>query len=695
MKNINHILLAFLCPVLPVLPLAAQVDQPNAFGKESAILQQDRLEFRGSGDFFNPDWAPFYHGVASGDPLSDRVIIWTRVTPEELSETPIEVDWSVATDPDLEEIIASGTFTTGTDRDFTVKVDVTGLNSGTTYYYGFSALGKASLTGKTKTTPVGDQEKHLKFGVVSCSNYQAGFFNAYARLAERTDLDAIIHLGDYIYEYADKGYGNGSVWQDRPLDPAHEIVSLEDYRTRYSTYRLDTNLVRAHQQHPFITVWDDHESANDSFKEGAENHDPAEEGDWSERKRNAKQAYFEWMPIRDNALKQVYRTVQYGDQMELILLDTRLEGREQQIDNISNEALYHPDRTILGSTQKSWLLDRLLHSTARWKIIGQQVLFSQFHVGWAGPFAQVSYNEAESTFLDIWDGYPAERSQIVSFLEEQQIDNVVILTGDFHSSFGFDIADPPVEVTLRDTAGLGPQPFYSPSEYDPVTGAGSRAVEFATPSITSANFDENSTSLIAQVLQILINQEVRLAGGTIELGNPNPHMKYVDLVRHGYFILDVQAEKVQANWYYSPILEISTQESFGTAYYTRSGENHLQAATVPSPPKEIQDIPAPLAPPNAITPVQDPHAMKDWLVVSAFPNPATDFNQLHYVLNRTLDLKIALFSSDGKLIRNLLTEKLPAGIYTLQIAMGDLPSGSYFYRIEAGGQFRTFRCIKH
>lgn len=691
----KSILLTLVCAGFSLMTLTAQKDQPNSFGKGSTLYQQSRLTPRGSGNFFNPDWVPFYHGVASGDPLSDRVIIWTRVTPGETDPDEIEVNWKVASDPELANLVASGMVTTTADQDYTVKVDVEGLSSGTTYYYGFEALGKASLTGKTKTTPVGGNIDHFKFGVVSCSNYQAGYFNAYARLAERNDLDAIIHLGDYIYEYADQVYGSGAVWQDRPVEPEGELISLEDYRSRYSTYRLDTNLVRLHQQHPFITIWDDHETANDSYEGGAENHDSQTEGDWNSRKANSKKAYFEWLPIRDNDQRQVYRSIRYGDLMELILLDTRLEGREQQLYDIADEQLYDPERTILGAAQKAWLLDRLAGSTARWKVIGQQVIFSDFNVGWAAGLVNLTYESAESAFLDIWDGYPAERSEIVRFIADREIDDVVILTGDFHCSFAFDVADPPVEVALQDIPNEGLLPVHTPvAGYDPTTGTGAKAVEFATPSITSANFDENSNAFAALFLQSQINKNFLVSNGTVDLGNPNPHMKYVDLTRHGYFILDVQPDSVQANWYFTPVLEPDSDQDFGAAYYTRTGDNHLTAASGPSAPKQDQDIPAPLDPPLAVTPTTDPSTVNDLLVLAAFPNPAGSYNQLHYALNKTVNLQIDLFAADGSRIKNLLSERMPAGIFSLYTETADLSAGTYFYRIQADGKVYSYRFMK-
>ncbi|WP_116126379.1 alkaline phosphatase D family protein [Lewinella sp. IMCC34183] len=267
------------------------------------------------------DLRPFYHGVASGDPLADRVIFWTRVTPDTVDGRSIRGEWCVATDPGLEDLVQEGTFTIEGETDYTVKVDVDGLAPATTYYYSFSALGRDSLTGRTKTTPTGATADHLRFGVVSCSNFQAGYFNAYGRLAERNDLEAVIHLGDYIYEYANREYGNTEVWDDRIVAPDREIVSLEDYRNRYSTYRLDSDLRHLHQQHPIISVWDDHESANDSYETGASNHQPGDEGSWTDRKEWSRRAYFERLPIRETGNRSIYRTISYGDLADLIMLD--------------------------------------------------------------------------------------------------------------------------------------------------------------------------------------------------------------------------------------------------------------------------------------------------------------------------------------------------------------------------------------
>ncbi len=523
---------------------------------------------------FNESLKPFYHSVASGDPLTDRVIIWTKVTPEEGSTQAIKVTWRVATDPAMQQVVEKGNLKTDAAKGYTVKVDVVGLQAGTTYYYQFEAMGKKSPIGRTKTVPTGDV-KRLRFAVVSCSNYQAGYFNAYGRIAEREDLDAVIHLGDYIYEYGEGGYGDSVLIATgkRSLAPKHEIITLEDYRARYSTYRLDPDLQKLHQLHPFITVWDDHESANDSYKDGAQNHNEEgkDEGEWSVRVSNARQVYAEWLPLRGNANK-IYRNVKYGNLAELIMLDTRLEGRDKQIKDISNPELYSEERTILGKEQREWLFNTLENSTSRWKILGNQVMFADYNVGWAAAASpQYTAEQLESIFLDIWDGYPAERAKIINFLTEKKISDVVIITGDVHCSFAYDVALRPSVFTEK---GKTPN-------YDPETGKGSVAVEFVTTSITSSNFDENLGKAGAQMFNYQINKPL-LAAAPNNV-NPNPHMKFANLIDHGYLILDLTPEKAQADWYFmKDILSENKEEYFAEGWFTKTGENRLQKAEKPA-----------------------------------------------------------------------------------------------------------------
>lgn len=676
--------LLLLLALLPLTSVPAQIDQPSSFGKGTRVYNHDRQFVETVTKALNEDLYPFYHGVASGDPLEDRVIIWTRVTPDSLeAEASVEVAWRMATDPELENIVADGTFMTNAERDYTVKVDVTGLSSGTTYYYGFTALDRNSLTGKTKTTPTADEADHLKFGVVSCSNYQAGYFNAYGRLADRTDLDAIVHLGDYIYEYENFFYGDSSIWDQRLVEPSTEIISLFDYRARYSTYRLDSNLIRAHQQHPFVSVWDDHESANDAYEDGAQNHTPGEEGDWEDRKAISRRVYFEWMPIRDNDNRSIYRTLSYGNIADLIMIDTRLEGRDQQLRDVQDINLLDSTRTILGQTQKEWFLNQLGGSQAKWKIIGNQVIFSEFNVGWAGAGLGQSFEATESLFLDIWDGYPSERRQITTFLKEQGIENVVFLTGDFHSSFAYEVADPPVVLTFQEFPVVGTLPVYSvdTTAYNPSTGAGAVAVEFATPSITAANFDENVDPASAAGLQFQINNPI-VAGG-IDLGNPNPHMKYAELIQHGYYVLDVRPDSVQADYFYGDIMAPTSEEAFAAGFFNAADTVHLMQRATPAMAKAEQDVPAPADPPQLSTSVVNASDLK---VLAISPNPTRSELNVQYALQTTGNVSIDLIDGSGRNIRMLQqTTQQPTGLYTLNARIDDLPKGLYYLRITTRG----------
>lgn len=524
-------------------------------------------------DLHNPNLAPFYHGVASGDPLPDGVILWTRVTRKQNDDDRISVEWTVAMDPELGDIVASGNALAIEERDFTVKVDVRGLDPGQTYYYGFKALGRDSLTGKTKTAPNAAVDQ-LKFAVVSCANYEWGYFSGYRRIAERADLDAVVHVGDYIYEYPDNdSYSSEEIRDERVLFPSGETVKLKHYRKRYATYRLDPNLRRAHQQHPFIVIWDDHEIANDAWRGGAENHQPKAEGPWKVRKAAAKRAFLEWMPIREDG-DQIYRTLSYGPLMDLILVDTRLEGRDKQIDDVTNPRLYDDERTMLGGPQKDWLKTQLANSDATWKIIANQVIFSEFNVGFAADFNPfISPDTVESLFLDIWDGYPAERHELVNFIARKGIENAVILTGDIHASFAFEVADPASDN----------------DSYDPETGEGAVAVEFVTPSLSAANFDEEAGGFFTDEFESDINSPDEDTGI-----NPNPHMKFADLDRHGYVVLSVAADQVQADYYYlKNILRPRTTEVWGAGFINAVGTHHLVPADAPAPSKAVLDTPAP------------------------------------------------------------------------------------------------------
>lgn len=425
--------------------------------------------------------ADFNHGVASGDPLTDRVILWTRVTPEE--EGQVEVLWQLAEDSEFASIVAEGAGATSADVDYTIKVDAEGLQPGTAYYYRFMTGDKTSMMGKTRTLPEGAVQA-ASFAVVSCANYPAGFFNVFREIAGQ-DVDAVLHLGDYLYEYSSTGYASERAEEfGRVVEPANEIVSLEDYRTRYAQYHTDGDLQAAHAAHPFIIVWDDHEVANDSWEDGAQNHNPATEGSYAERKMAAIQAWYEWLPVRPPTTVEeiIYRRFQYGDLLDLLMLDTRHLGRDEQlqysdfatggiidVDSV-RAAISDANRTMMGSEQLGWLREQLNRSSARWQVLGQQVLMSRYLIpspllealdpgvspeldlakGTAALIASVTaknkapedrtpeeqalLDSAIPYNMDAWDGYKPERDEILSFA--QQLDSkLVVLAGDTHNAW--------------------------------------------------------------------------------------------------------------------------------------------------------------------------------------------------------------------------------------------------------------------
>ncbi|MCP5185174.1 MAG: alkaline phosphatase D family protein [Pseudomonadales bacterium] len=451
----------------------------------------------------------FAHGVASGDPLANSVILWTRISGG--SERGDRVKWRIAADPAMRQVVNGGEVTALPWRDHCVKVDADGLEDGRTWYYQFECNGQKSPIGRTRTLPVGDVSA-LRFAVVSCSNFPFGFFNAYGRIAAREDLDAVLHLGDYIYEYAPGDYGDGSAI-GRAHQPAHEIVTLADYRQRHAQYRSDPDLRAAHQQHPWITVWDDHESANNSWRDGAENHQPANgEGNWPDRRRAAERAYFEWMPIREHAGNRgamTWRSFRFGTLCDLIMLDTRLWGRSEQVANrLDDMAMNATGRSILGADQQAWLAEELRTSRrdgSRWRLLGQQCMFSQLL-------------DAERHVLntDQWDGYPASRAAILDQLAAEQIDNTVILTGDIHSAWALDVTRDPW------------------NGYDPQTGSGSLAVELITTSVTSPGpFGDEAKAL---------EYENRFM-------TQLPHLRWTNFRQHGYLLVTLSADTAQADWW--------------------------------------------------------------------------------------------------------------------------------------------------
>lgn len=576
-------------------------------------------------------FAPFFHGVASGDPLHDRVIIWTRVTPLEVNNNPISVNWRMALDTTMTNIVTSGTFITNQNLDYTVKVDVQGLNPSTCYYYDFEVAGSYSIVGRTLTADLGNNE-NVRFGVVSCSNYEYGYFNAYRALAERNDINAVLHLGDYIYEYATGGYSANISGRDH--EPAHEIVTLDDYRLRYSHYRLDTDLQEVHRQYPFICVWDDHESANDSWVGGAENHDPATQGAWAARKNNSIQAYFEWLPIRETAFaNSIYRKIEYGNLVNLYMLDTRLEGRDEQVGTTSG-SLNDPSRTLLGLDQKNWLKAELLNSNAQWNILGQQVMMAPL-LAFGIPVN-----------ADQWDGYQAERTELLNYIVNNNIPNVVVLTGDIHTSWAMDV------------------PL---SGYNASTGANSAAVEFVTTSVTSPGFP--------------------LAFGAGLIQSFNPHIKWVDLTKKGYIVLDINQQRTQSEWYFMD--DISTPnsgQSSGNIFYVNDGERFVRAGTGASNPANYCF--------RAPTVGLDEIEGNPMTLFGIYPNPFDDYFILHFGSLSLQNVQVVMYDATGKTVFTQANIPVNGGSEYYKVYTNNLPSGVYHLHVISSEGSVSHKLVK-
>ena len=493
----------------------------------------------------------FAHGVASGDPMPDSVLLWTRVTPTSDASPGsgvgpvVDVPWEVASDASFTHVVSRGVARTGPSRDHTVKVTADRLCASTAYYYRFSYGGSVSPVGRTRTAPAHNASlASLRFGVVSCANWAVGYFAPYGYLASRDDLDAVIHLGDYIYE------GSPSAGDTRVVVPPHELETLADYRQRHAAYKTDTHVQALHLRHPIIATWDDHEAADNAWSGGSPSHDPATEGPWADRMAAAHQAYFEWMPVRHRG-SRLYRRLKFGSLVDLTMLDLRSYRTQQPAPGASD-----PDGTILGPDQREWFLDGLAHGTATWNLIGNSVMLSPLRIPSlpAAPAAAVSrlldgQPLVTTVNTDQWDGYAADRGLVLDALVAQGRSNTVFLTGDIHSSWA-------IQVPYSATDPLSP----------PV------AAEFVCTSVTSDNFDE------------LLHVPPRTASLQIEAAFRalNPHVQYVELDSHGPSVLEVTPTSAQMDWYYvANRADPATAVSYAASFLTRLGDPRVVRAAGP------------------------------------------------------------------------------------------------------------------
>lgn len=590
--------------------------------------------------------APFYHGVASGDPTQHSVVLWTRITTE---DSQPEIEWRVATDTLMQNIVASGNIATSAEKDYTVKVDVEGLDAGKYYYYEFSYGNKNSLRGRTKTLPSGNVEQ-VRFAVVSCSSFPHGYFNVYQALQERNDVDAVIHLGDYIYEYGKNEYGTVRV-----PEPTNEILTLSDYRMRHGMYKLDSMLMRLHQQMPFYTIWDDHEFADNAFVDGAENHTSATEGSWAARKQAALRAYAEWMPIRKlDTLPDImlYRKYNLGNLVDLFFLDTRIAARKEQTILASLSGTDDSTHYLLGPAQMQWLEDGLKQSTATWKVVAQQVMVAPFKV------FNIAFNS------DQWDGYPTERKRLFKIINDNNINNFVILTGDIHSAWASDLP-------------LGKTP------YKAVTGAGSAGVEFVTTAVTSPGIP--LTGIFGNIAEGAAAQVIK---------ENNPHIKHNNFVNRGFSIIDFTPQRVQNDFYNIETIERPNKNyTYQVSYMAEKDSNHLKKQSTFSNYSGILPVKAPYYPRiNVATGIRPTYSALE--VTGVYPNPFINYTGVQYYLYTADQLRVSVYNLNGAEVYQQDLGMRQRGLQFDKFDLSALPAGEYLLSIQTSSGSITRKLIK-
>ncbi|MDF2514924.1 MAG: alkaline phosphatase [Sphingobacterium sp.] len=521
----------------------------------------------------------FESGVASFDPTDSQVIIWTRISPAK-NEPKIGLDYKIATDIGMVDIVKSGAIEALAEDDYTISLDIKNLASNKRYYYQFGIPGTQlySLVGETKTLPKGMEANDIKLAICSCSNYPSGLFNVYGAMA-KSEADVVLHLGDYIYEYGQGEYGTNATTGTlgRAHLPANEILSLDDYRTRYKQYKSDPQLQLLHQKKPFICVWDDHELANDAYKDGAENHTRGKEGDFNGRKAYSIQAYHEYIGIRTADKTKIYRSFTFGNILDLHMLDTRVIGRDKQLnyaDYVSLSGRLDVDafrtnwmdsgRSMLGVDQRSWLANALDSGKGGWQVLGQQILMAKMNVPAeippvlaeimnAGgnispekidrlkklvielitikikmanndPGITTEQRQRVSTTLpynlDAWDGYPAEREHLYEMAKGKKL---ISLAGDTHNG------------------------WFSKLVSSDKTAVGN---ELATSSVTSPGFeaylgaDAGFLSSLEKALATLVDD-----------------LEYANVSQRGFVLATFSAEKVVSQWYYVSTIATPTTDS--------------------------------------------------------------------------------------------------------------------------------------
>ena len=504
--------------------------------------------------------ATFRHGVASGDPTAERVVIWTRVSEV---RGPAAVRWTVARDEGLTDVVATGEAVAAPEADHTVHVDVDRLEPATTYHFGFEAAGARSPTGRTRTAaPPGDTGE-LRLGVVSCASYVAGPFAVYRHLAE-VGVDLVVHLGDYLYEHDADG-------DARRHDPPEPPITLAGYRRRHAQQRSDPDLQRLHASAPVAAVWDDHDVAENAWRDGAAAHDPEAQGSWEDRRAAAMRAWLEWLPVRrpDPARpERIWRQLRLGV-ADLVLLDTRHDGRERQLRRADGDAdsLADPDRSLLSDDQRRWVGESLAASPAPWRLLGNQVVLTplgfELPAALADPSTELGLTIGGKVINpDAWDGYPAERARLLEAVAAAG--PTVVLTGDVHSSWAFEVPG---------------------ADGVPVT------VEWVTPSVTATSFAE------------IVNLPTPSLSGTVvdRVAEQLPQVRWAEITQHGYLEVSVTPERAQGDWWH---VDLGSGERWHAASWSvQAGAATMEEATALAPRATTPARPVPPGAPPPAGPV--------------------------------------------------------------------------------------------
>jgi len=559
--------------------------------------------------------APFYHGIASGDPLPNAVLLWTRITPDSATAAPITLTWEIATDTAFANVVANGAGTASAARDFTLTVDATGLTPNTVYYYRFeSPNGATSRRGRTQTAPQGSTDS-MKVAVLSCSSIFSGYFNGYARLAGRNDINVVIHLGDYLYDTVDPDE-QVRVPSPPPVDPS----TVDEWRDRHEYYLLDPDLRDAKAQFPWVTFWDNHD-VNQSTP------------------LNGSIAFTEWVPIRMPDTTQptvIYRAFQFGDLFDLHMLDILLFR--------DRDTIAPGETSILGTVQHDWFINSWLASTTKWNILGSQKMVG----GWyARGIPQIPQIPRDGDFFSTnsWDGYVEDRRRLFSLFDSLDRRNNMFISGDAHLSLAMDLAIDP----------------FDSLQYTARTGVGAVGTEFLPTSVTRGNFDEMGISLA------LVEAAVQISKGA------NPHHVFMEVVQHGYGVLNINKDSITAEYWYSPILTETTTETLGQRLVMEDGAGHWKRSNLPTS----------VAPIISTAPTE--------FVSHIRPNPANDWIEFDVESQNPGDAQVKMFNIAGKAI-TLADVRNSAGGSTYRIYTGNLQPAIYIIQVVTaeGAMIRQF-----